>query len=619
MSSCSGSWRARWAVILTLVWMTWLAGSSIAWEMASARPDLGPTWEPNKYLAYAGSLAYAFSHSLGVSSESTRAWPVWVEDAERLTRLLGDPGEAWSYLHIPRSGNGKYSPCLTVYEYGPLSFVVGALGLEVLGGDSSSTRAATNVLLLAFVSAMAWHGWQLAGFRGAILLGLASAASPWLFQWLRFFNYQSGALLMLALGMVAAHASRGLTRPAWCAWLGVCLGIGILFFQFVLFVAAPWLVALALPDLIRTRYSILAGGLILLLVQVFWTRYSWSLSAGESCSGWLDPLVAVLAISILLLLLGSAWLHARSQGWRPTTGLAVTVAVAGLLSAPYYLVSQHLHMQLIWVQMGGAGQSQTWSLAAIWEFIQILHGFHWLGCLWLSLGVLLLAGWDRFGWSGWRLAFSLLGGLASLAALVPSDLKYLVLLLPMALVLGFLWAARWKSTFLAVTLALLGMLWVQSFGWLYLVDRQLPWLPVKLMTPDSLSGERARGSRWWHYFPVAELPARDPLVWEQIPPGLRTSLVFHHKELPGEKMPRNWRLNSVEHLAISLSLRGELVEPGLLKEGDHVLIASLVPYLPPAEPRLGRYELSAPDHFYSSDPWFTYPMFLQLRRIQSLP
>ncbi len=340
-AECHGRWRIQgWAVILTLVWMVWLGGSWAVFEATSGRLDFGWVWEPRKYLAYTASLKYAWEHSLSSSSEATSAWPVWVEDQDSVARVVGQREERWYSLHIPQSPNGEYAPSLLMQEYPPLSFVLGGLGLAAFGDDSRGVQAASNLLLLAFVAFMAWHGWQLAGFRGSLLLGLAAAASPWTSQWLRLYNYQPGGLLMLAVAMVAAHASRGLTRPVFCACLGAALGVGLLFIQLLLFVATPWLVALAFPDLIRTRYSLLAGGLLLLVFQVCWLRYSWGMQAGPMASGWLDPYVTWSVLSLLLLLLGTAWLHARRHGWRPATGLGVVVATAGLVSAPYHVLLQ---------------------------------------------------------------------------------------------------------------------------------------------------------------------------------------------------------------------------------------------------------------------------------------
>jgi len=615
MSSCSGNWRARWAIILTLVWVVWLGASSMIWEVASTSPDLGPTWDPDKYPAYAASVLYAHNRGLSLSPEATRAWPVRVEDVDLMSRLLGVSDEGWSYLYIPESPRKEYVPSLQNGEFAPLAFVVGAFGFAVFGPESSATRAVSNLLLMAFVVFMAWHGWQLAGFRGALLLGLASAASPWVFQWLRFYNYQSGALLMLAMAMVAAQASQGLTRPLACAWLGAFLGVAILFIQLALFATMPWLIALALPDLLKSRYTLVGASLLLLLCQIVWLRYSWGVQPGASSPDWLNPFVTAGVLLVLLLLLATAWLQARKHGWRPVTGLAVAVATAGLVSAPFFLLVQGAQMQIarenLAVRPGIA--------ALLWQPAQILHSFHWLGLVWMLVGVVVLARWHRFGLLGFRLAFSLFAGSLMMALMVPVNLKYLVVFLPLALVLGFIWAARWRASFVAVMLILLGSLWVQSFGWLDLEDKRVTWLPVPLVSPDSLSGEIEEGKPWWYYFPVAEFPTGNLRFWDQFPRGLRTSLLFYNRELPGEHGPHQWRQGSMDCLAMNLSLRGQLLKPTLLKEGDHVLIASSFPYKPPNDLQVGGFRLSAPDHFYHSEAWFRYPLLLQLRRVQSVP
>ncbi len=618
MSLHGGNWRARWAVILTLVWMAWLGGSSMVWEAASTRPDLGWGWEPERYQAYAASVWYAASRSLSYSPEATRAWPVRVENQDLIDRLLGPSEQKFYYFHIPESPTGKYVPNIQGAQYPPLSFYVGALGLAAFGVESTGAQAASNLLLLAFVAAMAWHGWQLAGFRGAVLLGLAAASSPWTLQWLRIYNFQPGGLLMLAVALVAAHASRGLTRPAFCAWLGASLGVGILFVQLVLIVCIPWLVTLVLPDLFRTRYSLLAGGLLLLVVQVLWARYSWFMHAGPEASEWLDPYVSCAVLSLLLLLLGTAWLHSRKQGWRPVTGLAVTVATAGLVGGPYYLYFQASHLLYV---PNRQLEVRPEFVGAIADYIRTLHTFHWMGLLWLAAGVVVLARWRRFGSLGFRLVFSVLTGLLLMAATGPVGLKYLVTLLPLAVVLGFIWAARWKTSFAGVTLFLVASLWVQTLGWLDLQDRQIPWLPVPMVTPDALPEEMVNG-HWFYYFPVAEIPGEDSWLWDQIPRGLRTSLIFRDQPIPvgGAAVPiLLFKGPEMECLAMYLSLRGQLVEPDLLREGDYVLIGSRLPFSLPRGRRAGALDLSAPDHFQSRDRMSSFPLLLQLRRVQSAP
>lgn len=566
-------------------------------------------------------MRYAASRSLSHDPETASAWPARVEDQGELARLVGESEEKWYFFHIPESLTGRYTPNLQSGQFPPLSFMAGGLGLAAFDDDSIGPRVASNLLLLAFVLVMAWHGWQTAGFRGAVLLGLAAAASPWVSQWLRFFHYQPGVLLTLSIALVAGHASSGLTRPVPCAWLGAALGVGLLFVQLLLFVAMPWLIALAFPDLFRTRYSLLAGGLLLLVAQVLWTRYLWFTHLGVAASARLDPYVSCMVLSLLLLLLGTAWLQSRKQGWRPATGLAVTVAAAGLVSSPYFLLFQSAQIELIQDHLALTESIRPGVFSSIWKLVQILHTFHWLGWLWLSVGVLVLAHWRDFRSLGFRLAFSVFGCVVLLAWTAPLFLKYVVMILPFALVLGFLWAARWKASFVGVVLLLLGGLCVQTLGWLYLEESELPWLPVAILTPDSLDDKMDQGICWFADFPVAELPRGEPWLWDQIPRGLRLSLLFQSQAIPagGSVMPHLWmQTHELEYLAMFLSLRGQLIPPSLLREGDSVLIASVHPYRPPPGPRLGSLGLSAPEHFHLSDMRSRYPLLLQLLTVESI-
>jgi len=613
-------WRVRWAVLLTAAWIVWLAGSAVAWKQAATRPAMMEgIWETPKHLAYAASALYAGSRSLSYSSEATTAWPDLVQDQDLLRRLLGEPVGQWYSFQIPESPDGTYTPNLQGGQYPPLAYLVGALGIAACDLESTGAQAATNLLLLAFVSVMAWHGWQLAGFRGAALLGLAAAASPWTSQWLRVYNYQPGALLMLALAMVAAHASRGLTRPLFCACIGAALGIGTLFTQLVLFAATPWLIALALPDLFKTRYSLLAGGLLLLIAQIMQIRYQWAIQVDPS-PDWLSPCVTAVVLLILLLLGCTAWLHAGKHGWRPATGLAVTVAVTGMVGGPYFLFLQE-------VQLQGIRELQTLPydpvLLIAWRSIQTIHAFHWLGLLWLLVGALAMVGWRGFGSLGLRLAFSVPASMAAISLGGSWSLKYQVLVLPLALVLGFLWAARWKRSFVPVMLLLLGGLWIQTFGWLHVEKQQIPWLPVSLLTPDFMQDHTRPVPRdWWYSFPVAELLGEEPWQIDQIPAEGRICLVFLDQDAlptfpdPAMPQPRRFKQWDMECLAMFLGVRGQLIEPSRLKVGDQVLIASVFPYCTPPEPQAGSAGLSAPDHFRLGSHLVADYLYLKLQTVR---
>jgi hypothetical protein len=632
-SFLGNNWKIRWAVILTIVWMVWLGASSIIWEAAATPPDLEPAWEQSKYLSYAASVNYSFSRSVGYSRGSIEAWPVWVDDQELMARLFGEDGRRWFYIYIPDSPSGKYYPF--IHHFPPLGYALGAVGLAVFGPESSGPREASALLLLAFVAVMAYHGWQLAGFRGAILLGLAAAASPWTHQWLRFYNYQPGAILMLALAMVAGHSSRGLTRPVFCVCIGVALGVGLLFIQLLMFASAPWLIAMAVPEAFRSRYSLLAGGIILLIFQIVWMRLSMQMHAGIAGSEWLDPYVAWGVMLLLFGLLGTAWMFARKQGWLPAAGLAVTVAVAGLVSAPYYLLFQWVQMRLIEYHSYTTECANPDLFSPLWGLIQNIHTFHWLGLLWLAAGFLFLPCWRGFRKSEFRLFLSVAGGTLLIAYTTPTSLKYSFLLLPLLLVLGFLWAARWKISFIGVSLFLLGTFCIQSTGWLHLDNYRIPRMPVPTIILDSFDHEKnpenpsLSKDQWWFGFPIAELPSGEIWVWDHIPRGLRLSflgidpLILIEGTVPPDiQGGSTLRNDDLDCLSMYLNLRCQVVAPQFLKEGDSVLIASVsaFPYSPLLGPGAGSLELSAPVHLQWNNLGSTFPkpVFLQLRKVLSI-
>jgi len=182
-------------------------------------------------------------------------------------------------------------------------------------------------------------------------------------------------------------------------------------------------------------------------------------------------------------------------------------------------------------------------------------------------------------------------------------------------------------------LFLLGMLWIQGVGWLHIDNSRLPGLPVPIVALDSLSDEMSAKFRspskaqWWMGLPMAQGPKGELWVWDQIPRGLRLSFLsidpgiqsrdsFH----PGTQGHSSLRSDDLDCLSMFLSLRGQVVAPQFLREGDYVLIASAYPYSPHPEPRAGSIELSAPVHYQWNNlgSVFPEPVFLQLRRVQSI-
>ncbi|MGI5843324.1 MAG: hypothetical protein ACOX9B_03990 [Candidatus Xenobium sp.] len=617
ISRCN--WKARWAGILTLTWLIWLTGNHVIWEAASSRPIFSLQWHDPNYLGPTASVKLALDESREASQGSVPAWPTWVVDETQTASLFKQDSWEWRFATLPDASSGKLQPQTQIYP--PLIFLVGSAGLACFGPEPSAAQTASNLLLLAFVALMAYHGWQLAGLRGALLLGLATAASPWVTQWQRYFNYVPGVLMMLAAAMVSAHPSKNLTRPVACVWVGLTLGIGLLFGQQMIFMAAPWLVALVIPEIFKTRASLLMGFLTLLVVQTIHLLMDWHLRGDPTHLEGNGPVVTWATMALLAGLLATAWLCSRWKGWNTGTGLAMTTAIAGLLSAPYYMSRLDMQTELIKGHMVFVEQPIQELLASTWTLIRILHTFEWLGLVWLVVGLLALCAWPTFRGLGLKLAFTGAGIILSMAIMNPPILKYFSVILPMALTLGFLWAARWRTTFVGAMLFLLGMLWVQTGGWLYIDGSRVRGLPVPVAPLSLLLESPQLEAALWTYLPLADIQTGEPRILDQIPPGARISVLYGiDTRIPRDRVTystHNINEEFLNSLCLYLHLRGRVIAPNRLQEGDYILTFFDAAEGPMPFPRTDRLQMSGPTHLSIDDAPTSCHLRAQLRRANS--
>ncbi len=614
--------KAHWAIMLNVFCVVILTAGGILWDASSSRPIFSFQWRDTHYLSATASLAMSLAGRGANGTGHVEAWPVCEDRTGLVHSLLQGERWVWQSVLIPEGAVGGHRPRLR--DYPPLTFAVGALWYKAFGPQPEGAQTASNILLMLFVSAMAYHGWQLAGFRGAVLLSLAASASPWTFQWSRYYNYVPGALLMLATSMILGHSSEQLKRPAACVWMGVTLGIGLLFSQLTLFVAIPWLLALVTPEGFKTRGSFFMMWVTLLGLQAVHGLIMWhARSAGDPAAG--PSSAAIPAIFLLLagLLALAAW-GIRWKSWASGSGLAMTTAVAGLISSPYYLLNLGLQEDLVRGHIVSVKHGVSSVLAATWTFVRILHTFHWLGWLWLIAGSVLLLNWRHLRAHGARLALSIAAVILLMALMNPTILKYFGVVLPLALVLGFIWAARWRATFHAVTTLLAAMMLTQALGWLYLGESRPNCAPGPARSLSLLLEDPKMNRALWTSFPLADLPGGEALLPDSVPLGARVCLLYgHNPQVVRAPITSSWRPHEefLCNLALHLHLRGRIVAPEDLKPGDYILLCHH-----PCEGPMPRFRdggaplFSGPEHLSLSDAWTGFRMRAQLRRCQqSLP
>ncbi len=535
----------------------------------------------------------------------------WIEGQDHQGRLLPGFAERGPDQIFPNTG-----------DYPPLLFLMSGAAMSVFGEDRTVARLPQLVFVLGLILAMARLGWQVAGTRGAVLLALGAATASWTGHYTRVYCLALGQMFVLAVILTWILDSERLTHPRVCAMIGLVFGLGMLVKYSVLILILPVLLVSALPRLLRSRISIPALLLLLgetvLIVQmtralILQTRAPELAPFELGEWSWI-----LLAEGLFLLTAICAWDLGRRGLRSPGAGLLMVASVCGMVCSPWYFVQGELWAWFIDFQSGYTpamtGQllsleSLRGSLAAAWR---VLETFYWEARWLLGLGPVALALW---GWRSPRVRFLLVASLAILLTQVlllhPSK-RYFASMLPALVVLAFLWAARWRWSFVACTLFLSVAGTLQLAGWLDPVGQAARMAGLKLTPVSDFPLASVQPIQTFLTpIPIAEPPAQTLDFLEAITPG---STVGHLKAIcKSEPQPSRF-------FEIWLSTRARVYE---LTPSDHLPFSSL-DYLVLTSWRKLSKEQSHPFGLKTSPDLYkieisTRTLYLYVHRLQDAP
>ncbi len=452
--------------------------------------------------------------------------------------ILALPGRLLRILDT-RSAEGVQL-ALTTGDYPPVSFMVSGVAMALFSSTVAVARTAQVLFVAGAIAAMAWLGWQVAGRRGAILLGLGMATATWTTHFVRIYCTAPAQMFILALMMALALDSQALTRTRRCVHLGLTLALGMLVKYSVLLLGVPALVLAALPRLFQTRNSRAGLLLVILLTDLVVLLTWWGIARTRAGENGLDaqPLISVEGL-LAQVLFGVALVWSMKLGGREEgssgRGLLLVAALCGFLCSPWYFSQMDLWKYLIPEQYSHA--PVVASLPTGWSYLQdhlfVLSTFYWEGAAWMALGTVGLLSWRaRFRPALFLVATSLTI-LTLHVTLLPPDPRYLAPVTPVLVTLAFLWAARWRTTFLfcVALMVLAGLL--QTSAWTPAAQAAASILRVQLVPvttilpqsgppPPSERSPLLEPSR----VPVAELPSRGPSLLKAVPKGIRLGFIL---------------------------------------------------------------------------------------------
>ena len=424
-------------------------------------------------------------------------------------------------------------------DYPPLVFMLSGLVMNLFGTDIQVARMTQVLFVVGLIMVMGRIGWQLAGWRGAILLALGIATSVWTAQFTRIYSMAPGQMFILAVCLTLLLDSQGLTRRNVCLAIGVAFGVGMLVKYSVLILALPAVLVIALPRLFGSFRSVLA--LLMVVFQIamvvlfaWWGMIQVRVSGGV---GLWDPLVLAAEALFLLGLLVALALERRS-GPNSGVGLLLVASACGLVCSPWYFANMVFWEPLIELQV----YSAPIDLEASSRFFGIFHAqarslwvtgsFYWGGLAWLAAGTLLLLTWRQ----KLRVALPLVAACVSVLLahylLLVADVRYLSSTTPVLVILAFLGAARWRFSFVLCVAFMLVAGLLQVAGWkpsvqelagragieVFPLSREFIG-PSDRLEPPGFLFDLAQ-------VPVAESPTFESDVLDEIPPGARTAVIW---------------------------------------------------------------------------------------------
>lgn len=440
---------------------------------------------------------------------------------------------------VVQGGEGPLPSFPRTQDYPPLTFMLSGFFMNLFGTDVQVARLAQVGFVAGLIFAMGRIGWQLAGWRGAILLGLGIATSVWPSQFTRIYSMAPGQMFILALCLTLLLDSRGLTRRRVCAGIGVVFGIGMLVKYSVLLLTLPAVLVMAFPGLFRSSRSLLALLMVVFQLAMVALLTWWGLLEVRVSGGvglW-DPLVLAAEALFLLGVLVALALSRRGES-SSGIGLLLVASTCGLVCAPWYFANMVFWEPLIELQVFSAPldlDAGTWllgtaraQLLSLW----VTGSFYWGGLAWLAVGTSMLAIWrEKASVRFLLIAASATILLAHFVLLVP-DVRYLSSTAPVLVILAFLWAARWRWSFGVCVAFMLVAGILQVSGWKPSV-RELAGRCGLQVFPlsNEFVGPVNRVEAPAFLFdlaqvPVAESPTFESDILDVIPQGARTAVLW---------------------------------------------------------------------------------------------
>ncbi len=450
------------------------------------------------------------------------------------------PSQVISVITGTTDSPNSRAPALCTGDYPPLSFLVSGLSMALFGPTVAVARQAQVLFVVGTIGAMGWLGWQVAGRRGAVLLALGIATAAWTSHFVRIYCLASGQMFVLALMLALALDSEGLTRTRRCVALGVTFGLGMLVKYSVLLLGVPIVLLAALPRLLSTGRSRFGLLLFLLLADLVFLLTWWGIWSFESRAGGDGLLVSewpLILGSLALFAVALASSVALGRQGSSGRGLLLVAAVGGLVCAPWYfsrmdLWSFLIPMQYSYAPVVSAEDTPLPATAdAIWmDGMFVVATFYWGGPAWLAVGTLALLSWKaRFRQPSPGPQFS--GDPGHPPGALDPDPRYLASVTPVLVVLSFLWAARWRASFVACTLFMLLAGVLQTAAWTTAAQTAATFLHLAPIT------EIVRGSSPpplaerpplldLGRVPAAQPPSSDPSLLEAVPDGASVGILW---------------------------------------------------------------------------------------------